>query len=384
MLIPLAVFSIPPISKHQVRAVPVPSLPQSHAASTGVVPNQSVTNHHHSDSVPLSEPSIDSDGYQSHFDRRMLHPYHPIPGFVPSTVDLPRPKLSTHSSQLLNLFKGVQPSMAEAAALLPTIKPSPDGLQLAKGQPSKGELNGSNDHNSVPKKAMPLMHLPLLSSRDPAWTEKSAPNQSLLRSSRAAKGKSPDQHSPPARASIAILPCPERIQDPTSLFTQKTIITEQTQLSVPNPRSSVETPLAADILRNNQQPDSSRQAAPTQVSARPSPIQPIPSRRHNQHQFKDQKQILLSLFTQSPPLPLSSANVKPVAGDVLSPLSERTFLQQHQRPAAELHITTAVSNIDVVASPTGGKQTPKRATATAPMDRSFLLGYLNEVANEKR
>ena len=160
-----------------------------------------------------------------------------------------------------------------------------------------------------------------------------------------------------------------------------------------------------------------RRPAPTEDPSEPSPIQPLPSPKHTllanrTTQPTDQKKSLLSIFTKPSPL-VSPAVTAPTSAidptSVISPLSEKPTPRE-QADAAFANISKdtralpqemSLFPIQAAVSPsrsssvkavvavggnqkraTGGKKTP--TPRTTPVDRSFLLGYLEGVANGGR
>ena len=163
-----------------------------------------------------------------------------------------------------------------------------------------------------------------------------------------------------------------------------------------------------------------RRPAPGEDPTEPSPIQPLPSPKHSllanrTTQPTDHKKSLLSLFTKPSPLVSPAATAPSSAIDpasIVSPLSEKPTPRQ-QADSAFAQITRDIgalpqgisgfpSSVKVAASPsitssvkavvaggaggreraTGGKKAP--TPRTTPVDRSFLLGYLEGVANGGR
>ena len=163
-----------------------------------------------------------------------------------------------------------------------------------------------------------------------------------------------------------------------------------------------------------------RRPAPGEDPTEPSPIQPLPSPKHTllanrTTQPTDHKKSLLSLFTKPSPLVSPAATAPSSAIDpasVVSPLSEKPTPRQ-QADVAFAQITRDIralpqeisefpSSVKVGVSPsitssvkavvaggavgrdgtTGGKKAP--TLRTTPVDRSFLLGYLEGVANGGR
>lgn len=159
-----------------------------------------------------------------------------------------------------------------------------------------------------------------------------------------------------------------------------------------------------------------RRPAPSEDPSEPSPIQPLPSPKHTllvnrTTQPTDHKKSLLSLFTKPSPLVSPAATAPTSAIDptsVISPLSEKPTPRE-QADAAFANIAKDVRAlpqdmnlfpIQAAVSPSrtssvkpvsavGGNQkraaaTGSRKTPTTPVDRSFLLGYLEGVANGGR
>ena len=140
----------------------------------------------------------------------------------------------------------------------------------------------------------------------------------------------------------------------------------------------------------------------------PSPIQPLPSPRHKilanrTTQQADHKKSLLSLLTKPSPLvsPVPTAPASAIdPASVVSPLSERpTPREQAETAFAQITRDGGVppqhqsSGFPPLASPSrsssvkavvaGGYKKPL-TPRTTPVDRSFLLGYLEGVANSGR
>lgn len=158
-----------------------------------------------------------------------------------------------------------------------------------------------------------------------------------------------------------------------------------------------------------------RRPAPTEDPSEPSPIQPLPSPKHTllanrTTQPADHKKSLLSIFTKPSPL-VSPAVTAPTSAidptGVISPLSEKPTPRE-QADAAFANIAKDVRPlpqeinlfpIQAAVSPSrtssvkavvavGGNQnraaTASRKTPTTPVDRKFLLGYLEGVAKGGR
>ena len=156
------------------------------------------------------------------------------------------------------------------------------------------------------------------------------------------------------------------------------------------------------------QPQILRRPAPAEDNE-PSPIQPLPSPKHQllvnrTTQPTDHKKSLLSLFTKPSPF-VSPAVTAPTSAidpaSVVSPMSEKPTPGEQADAAFAPQMKNSrglpqkVSGFSVPAaiSPSrtssvkavvagGGKKTP--TARTTPVDRSFLLGYLEGVANGGR
>ena len=221
----------------------------------------------------------------------------------------------------------------------------------------------------------------------------------LARTAREAKSKAPKKHAvPPTQSPITIISRQVRSRDPLSLVKQKTPACSE-ELSEPpssvrtDPRSLTLNPIVTDVKTTLHQPQILRRPAQmlasSDISAAPSPIQPLPSPKHRlafdhrTNQSKEQKQALLSLFGRPSP-PTSPGDSKSV--NIISPLSGRNSVLQTQSPAVPPIVLR--SKMSSLASGTGeasirvgnGIKTPKTTAA----DKSFLLGYLEGVANGER
>lgn len=145
----------------------------------------------------------------------------------------------------------------------------------------------------------------------------------------------------------------------------------------------------------------------------PSPIQPLPSPKHSllanrTTQATEHKKSLLSLFTKpspivSPALTAPSSAIDPAS--FISPLSEKPtpreqadaafakltrdiggFSQKHTAPPVS---PSRASSVNAIVAGMGGKERATGGTKTptprtTPVDRSFLLGYLEDVAKGGR
>lgn len=155
-----------------------------------------------------------------------------------------------------------------------------------------------------------------------------------------------------------------------------------------------------------------RRPAPTEDANEPSPIQPLPSPKHiplvNQTtQPADHKKILLSLFTKPSPLTSPAPTSAIDLAGLVSPLSEKATPREQadaafmkmsrklgglpQEYAATLVSPSRTSSVNAVVAGVAGKEraagekkTPTPTPGTAPVDRTFLLGYLEGVAKGGR
>lgn len=165
-------------------------------------------------------------------------------------------------------------------------------------------------------------------------------------------------------------------------------------------------PFHPQILRRPAHPEDANE---------PSPIQPLSSPKHNlipnrTTRTVDHKKSLLSLLTKPSPV-ISPALTAPASASAIdsaglvSPLSEKPtprqqadaafakstrdiagFAQQHTAPSVS---TSRASSINAVVAGRGGKDRATDGTRTptprtTPIDRSFLLGYLEGVAKGGR
>lgn len=355
------------------------TLPTTHPASTKYSAVQPVADHHASDSVQFSESSSDKDGFQPNFDRRMLHPYHPIPGFVPSPAEFPRPKLTKQSSTLLSLFKDIQTSKAEA---LSKSQSRSDGLQLAEVPKPAVNISEINGQSSVPKQSMPSA----ARIQPPLSNQPASEMFALDQRSADIKGKYPSRGLALVRAPVTIMFRPRNKGNYVQPVNQDTVIPKHSPLMATNPRTPAVNSKSTAVLPTAQHQEVLRRAiqaspAPSQRSGLPAPLQPLSSPGHRSQQSEEHRKLLLSLLTQ--PSDRSSASPS-----VLSPLSERNPLQQIQRqptisnPVGSRAGSMTFSTVDASLRLTQ-KTTPKTIPKTTPVDRKVLLGYLEEVAKEK-
>ncbi len=351
------------------------TLPTTHPASTKYSAVQPVPDHHASDSVQFSESSSDRDGFQPNFDRRMLHPYHPIPGFVPSPAEFPRPKLTKQSSTLLSLFKDIQTSKTE---VLSKLQSRSDGLQLAEVPQPAVNISGINGQSSVPKQSMPSA----ARIQPPLSDQPASEMFALDQRSADIKGKYPSRGPAPLIEPVTIIARPRSTKNSVQPVNQDTVIPNHSPLMATNPRTPAVNSKSTAVLSTAQHQEVLRrggQVSPTPVqrSGLPAPLQPLSSPGHRSQQSEEHRKLLLSLLTQ--PSDRSSASPS-----VLSPLSERNPLQHIQRqPTFSNPVGSRAGSMTTSKVDASFRLTPKTIPKTTPVDRKVLLGYLEGVAKEK-
>lgn len=344
------------------------ALPTTHPTPTKYPVVQPVADYHASDSVQSSSKGY---GFQSNFDRRMLHPYHPIPGFVPSSAECARPKLTKQSSTLLSLFKGIQTSKVEA---LPNSQSRSDGLQLTEVPQPAVYISETNGQSSVPKQPMPLA----ARIQPPLSYQPASEMFALDQRSADIKAKYPSRGPAPVSEPVTIIGRPISTQKSVQPVNQDTVIPKHSLLMATNPRTPAVNSKSTAVLSTTQHQEALRRAgqaspAPVQRSGMRAPLPALSSPGHRSQQSEEHRKLLLSLLTQ--PSDLSSASPS-----VLSPLSNRNLLQHIQRqstfgnPVGSRAGSISFSRVDA-----GLRPTPK----TTPVDRKVLLGYLEGVAKEK-
>lgn len=373
---PLVGFSAPSMPNHHRDVQRELTLPAAHPASTGYLTAQSVADHLASVSVHLSESSSDRGGDQPNFDRRMLHPYHPIPDFLPSPAKLPRPKLTEQSSTLLSLFKGMQTSKAQPR---PNSKSSSEGLQLADEPNSTVKDSKTNGQSSIPKRSMP----------SPAPIQPPPPDRSasqrlaLDQRSSDVKGNYPTRGPTPVIVPVTIVAHPRITTNSLQPVDQNTCISKHSPTMVRNPQTPGVNSKPTTALSTAQFPERlspASQASPglVQGSSMSLSSQPLSSPGHRSQQSEEHRKLLLSLLTQPSNRSSASPNMKPV--DVLSPFSERNTLQHTQRQSTFIKpVGSRASSLNFSTMEASVRLAPK----TTPVDRKALLGYLEGIANEK-
>lgn len=369
-------FPVPSMPNHHRNVQRELTLPAAHPASTEYLAAQPVANHLASDSVHLSESSSDRDGYQPNFDRRMLHPYHPIPDFVPSPAKLPRPKLTQQSSTLLSLFKGIQTSKAKPR---PNSQSSSEGLQLAEEPNLTVKVSETNGQSSIPKQPMPSQAPIQPPPPDHPASEKLALDQR----STDVKGKYPTRGPAPVRVPVTIIARPRSTTKSLQPVNQNTVISKPSPTMTRNPRAPEVNSKSTAALSTAQLPEilpPAGQASPAlvQVSGMSASLQPLSSPGHRSQQSEEHRKLLLSLLTQPSSRSTASPNMKPI--DVLSPFSERNPLQHIQRQSTFSNpVGSRASSMTFSTMEASLRLAPK----TTPVDRKALLGYLEGIANEK-
>lgn len=368
---------VPPMPNHLVNVQPKLTLPTPHLASTEYLAVQPVANHHASDSVHLSESSSDRDGYQQNFDRRMLNPCHPIPGFVPSSAELPRPKLTEQSSTLLSLFKGMQTSKAQP---LPNSQSSSEGLQLAEVPDSTVKIGEINGQSSLPNQLMPSA----------AWIQPQPPDHpasdslTLDQRSTDVKGKHLTRGPAPVREPVPISALPRSTTKSVRPVNQNIAIFKCSPPVAPNPRTPGVNSKSTTPFFTAQHPQALHRVgqaspAPVQGSGMPAALRPLSSHGHRSQPSEEHRKLLLSLLTQPTNRSAASPNMRPV--NVPSPHSEKTPLQHIQRqPTFSNHSGSRAGSMNFSTMDASLRLTPQ----TTPVDRKALLGYLEGVANEKQ
>lgn len=373
---PLVGFSAPSTPNHNRNVQRELTLPAAHPASTEYLAAQPVANHLASDSVHLSESSSDRDGGQPNFDRRMLHPYHPIPDFVPSPAKLPRPKLTEQSSTLLGLFKGIQTSKAKPR---PNSQSSSEGLQLAEEPNSTVKDSETNRQSSIPKRPMPSP-API---QPPPPDHPASERLALDQSSTDVKGKYPTRGPAPVIVPVTIIARPRSTTKSLQPVNQNTVISKHSPTMARNPRTPGVNFKSTSALSTAQLPERvspAGQASPGLVQGSGVSVssQPLSSPGHRSQQSEEHRKLLLSLLTQPSNRSSASPNMKPI--DVLSPLSVRNPLQHIQRQSTFSNpVGSRASSMTFSTMEASLRLAPK----TTPVDRKALLGYLEGIANEK-
>ncbi|KAF2762554.1 hypothetical protein EJ05DRAFT_471551 [Pseudovirgaria hyperparasitica] len=170
-------------------------------------------------------------------------------------------------------------------------------------------------------------------------------------------------------------------------------VSPKTQLQQPVPK-----PFQPQILRRPQ-PSPSPSISTPQAQAHKPPVQPAsPAQQFDRRESlpKEQKSALLSLFSGTPvvlksqrqmpppPRPLQQASIFSDIVSPVSPLPEK----QVSRPTLPVDQRSRISSIASISLGDGGLGEKAAKTATAspvtPVDRNFLLGYLQGVAKGQK
>lgn len=362
---------VPSMTNYLRNVQPDLTLPTPHPASTKYSAVQPVADHHASDSVQLSESRNDKDGFQPNFDRRMLHPYHPIPGFVPSPAEFPRPKLTKQSSTLLSLFKGMQTSKVEA---LPNLQSRSEALQLAEVPKPAEKIIDINGQSSLPKQPMRSA----AETQTPPSDQPASEMFALDQRSTDIKGKNPTRGPAPVREPITIIARPKTTKTSLQPVDQDKILPKHSPLMATNPQTPAVNSKSTAVLSTAQHPEFLHHAdqispPPVHRSGMPASLQPLSSPGHRSQQPEEHRKLLLSLLTQP-------ANRSSASPNALSPLPERNPLQQTQRPSTFRNpVGSRAGSMTLSTMDASLRLNPK----TTPVDRKVLLGYLEGVANEK-
>ena len=367
---------VPSMPNHLGNVQPELTLPTPHPASIEYLPVQPAANHHASDSIHLSESSSDRDGYQPNFDRRMIHPCHPIPSFLPSPAKLPRPKLTEQSSTLLSLFKGMQTSKAGP---LPKSQPSSEGLQLAEEPKSAVKSSKTNWQSSIPKQPMPSA----AQIQPPPPDHPPSENSTLVERLTDVKEKYPTRGPAPLRKPVTITARPRSTTKSVQPVNQNTVISKFSPPMAPNPRIPGVNPKSTAAISTAQHLEVLRRGAqaspvPDLASGMPASLQPLSLPGHRSQKSEEHRKLLLCLLTQPSNRSSASSNMKPT--NVISPCSESNPLQHTERHSTFSNpVVSRASSMTFSTIDASLRRTPK----TTLVDRNVLLDYLEGVASEK-
>lgn len=334
--------------------------------------------------------------------------------------NIPAKRRSGHQDTLLDLFQKTEvaervnpPTHSPTGLSMQTLEPPPTLVELS-AMPSPAhsrEPSHVKTRTSTPGSGTTAKRPSTVAAKPATLRPRKPPVSAtvngpldvpqfdvLANSSKAGKGFPPNHHPIPQRRSPVTIPRPVSARDPESLFKQRGPMTSEK----PPEKPSLTTKDLGSQNSNSDMTDAHLQLDQSQILhqpgpvlrasqdlAVPSPIQPLPSPTLNprfingKSKPKDQKNLLLSLFTKPSPLtnPVTSN-----PADVISPISEMPTLQRPQSPAVPTAATR--SRMGSLTSATGERstrigsvvQTPR----TAPGNKTILLGYLEEVAKGKR
>ncbi|KAI2088115.1 mRNA-decapping enzyme subunit 2 [Ophidiomyces ophidiicola] len=342
---------------------------------------------------------------------------------IPPASKLPPPKLTSHSLALLNVFKsnnsqiptahsqempsdpqfrnGTQKMSDHRENLLSLLKvPAPPSMPFPAAHTQTAPQPTNNMKMSKPQDQVTSQPQPPQLGKDinsrydigqcvnnPA--AKSLPTQSLAKQSpRGQQHQLPVHPQHTARPNITILPRPSSVKN-ESIMATKVAATSQSPQKRNVKISEITKPFKPRILRRPDKDnlDACLPARTVVVSAftkpkketleeEPETAKETPQRLdydRRQSQPNSQKETLLSLFGKADP-------------PETKPASYRAELMSHfKSPAQDNPAGDAFHQSTAVPPPcTGESQPPTHKKATSPVDKEFLLGYLNGVAMGKR
>ena len=331
----------------------------------------------------------------------------PLADLLPKQDSRPR---SSHQNNLLSLFRSPPATIAATTQSPTSTLEPPSALVELSAQPTPGHSRNSSYLTETTSHLLPkanpttsghtkIRQRPLVKANiapvsatvtgplnDPQF-EKTHQRirKAIFVNGTVDKPRIDEVRSSPA---ITILPRPQTLPKPTDVsqsdYSQKTTQTT-TRKFIPAPKITTTNTTSSKTFQ-------------PQILRRPAEIQPLPrvpvtSRAVSQStdghdrffldrstdQPKEHKQALLSLFRQPN---LAAASTSTDRG-IISPLPELP-LRKESMVSMPLELTS--SQFGIVNSGVGegtvklnsGEQTPK----TAPIDKSFLLKYLDEIASE--
>lgn len=310
--------------------------------------------------------------------------------------------LPTHSSPALSTQTLEPPSTVVELSAMPSPAHSRQALHVKTKLPAPGSGGVVNGPSRIPTTPVTTLRpkSPPLSATVNGPLD--VPQFEMLEGnsrSRAGDGKPPNKHPvPPRRSPVSIIPRPAGDRNPKSFVKPGAFVIsdqprEKPSLITTDLRSPSSNTAMTDTNSKLKQPQILRRPGPvlraSEDLAVPSPIQPLPSPKLDSHlksgknHSKEHKNLLLALFSK--PSPLTTPTTLNSA-DVISPLSETKVLRRTQSPA--MPSTAPRSRMGSLTSAIGegsqkmgsGIQTPR----TTPANRTFLLGYLEEVAKGER
>lgn len=351
----------------------------------------------------------------------------------PATTDMtnianPANPRTSHQATLLDLFRNPSgPSSEAPKATKPSLEPPPTPIELS-AIPSPGHSRGPSHTNGLPvEPAGDMSHIfPISGSQVPTKAVPTArkstisatvdgplnvPQFDMLAkksSNPAENGAPPASQRPPVQILSRPAQSPNAAVPSSNNGVSKTVKTKPApprNMGPPaTPTKQAATPASQyqpQILRRPphvqpSQPETIHRHPPHIQPSQPdsvlSPIEPLPSPKHplggRGKQPQDHKASLLSLFTR--PSPMTTPTPTPASVDpeaLISPpgIGSPSFENRNKAagsnfPSASLERARTGSLAPSIGD---GSQTP-RATTT-PKDKSFLLGYLEDVVrSEKR